>query len=285
MAMYREGQFGNCPICGRTDGYLNISCNHWFVCHEHKTKWFVGSSLFSDWQFESEIDWLGNAVLLGQYRDVTPTESKQHIPVSTGKEKECANLQSLNQRLKEAVEKTDFPALRRVAEECLKTADVCMKNPGQPESDAVPDRDKAYSRKRQNGLTYRRILVVDDEPMIRDSCTRIFRERDYWVEVASSATEGLEHSMRSTFDCALIDLKLPDMDGLKLIRSARKYNRNMAILIITGYGTAESAAEAKRLGVSDYIQKPFTPEDLVTAVEHALQGNGNKERCVFESNN
>ena len=121
--------------------------------------------------------------------------------------------------------------------------------------------------------------------MIRASCTRIFREHDFWVEVAASAIEGLEHSMRSTFDCALIDLKLPDMDGLKLIRSARKYNRNMAILIITGYGTAESATEAKRLGVSDYLQKPFTPEELVTAVEHALQGNGKKDACVFESSN
>ena len=80
MAKYRDGYFGNCPVCGKTDGYLNISCNHWFVCHQHKTKWFAGSNLFSDWQLEREVDWLGNAVLLGQYRDVEPI--KNRLPVS-----------------------------------------------------------------------------------------------------------------------------------------------------------------------------------------------------------
>lgn len=74
---YQESNYGNCPVCGYTDGYVNISCNHWFVCHQHKTKWFVGSNLFSDWQTEREVDWLGNAVLLEQYRDVQPRVSKQ----------------------------------------------------------------------------------------------------------------------------------------------------------------------------------------------------------------
>lgn len=64
---------------------------------------------------------------------------------------------------------------------------------------------------------------------------------------------------------------MPDMDGMEIVRSAREVRKNMAVLIITGYGTAETSAEAKRLGVSEYIHKPFEPEKLVNAVEHALQ--------------
>ena len=215
---YKEGSFGSCPVCGRTDGYLNISCNHWFVCHEHKTKWFVGSSLFSDWQFETEIDWLGNAVLLGRYKDVEPIDNIQALPASTSKEE------------------VSYDDLQRV-------------------------------------LDRRSILIVDDESMVRESCERIFKTQGYNVETAASAKKGLERAMRGYFDCALIDLKMPDRDGMEIVRSAREKRGNMAVLIITGYGTEESAAEAKRLGVSDYLNKPFTPDELVNAVKHALEGN------------
>ena len=219
MARYIEERYGNCPVCGQTDGYLNISCNHWFVCHEHKTKWFVGSSLFSSWQIETEVDWLGNAVLLGRYKDVEPVAGKGQIPVTTVQEE-------------------------------LSYHDL------------------------QNTLDRRRILIIDDEPTVRQSCERIFAERGYEVETAASAKEGLARALRGYFDCALIDLKLPDMDGMEIVRNARAKRGNMAVLVITGYGTAETAAEATRLGVSAYIYKPFTPQELVTAVENAVQDEG-----------
>ena len=222
MARYREEQYGNCPECGKTDGYVNISCNHWFVCHEHKTKWFVGSGLFSSWENEREIDWLGNAVLLGRYKDVKPLESKHPLPASSIQKE--VSYQDLHQQL---------------------------------------DR--------------RRILVIDDEPTVRQSCQRIFTERNYDVETAASAKEGLERAMRGYFDCALIDLKLPDMDGMEIVRDTRKKRSSMPVLIITGYGTDDSAAEAKRLGVSAYINKPFAPEDLVAAVEKAIQNLHQKD--------
>jgi formate/nitrite transporter len=117
----------------------------------------------------------------------------------------------------------------------------------------------------------RRILVVDDEPTVRESCERIFSERGYDVETAASATEGLERTRRGYFDCALIDLKMPDMDGMEVVRNAREHRGNMAVVIITGYGAVETAAEAARLGVSDYVCKPFEPEQIVDAVERALR--------------
>jgi len=229
MARYREERFGNCPVCGKTDGYVNISCNHWFICHEHRTKWFVGSGLFSSWENEMEIDWLGNAVLLGRYEDVEPIDSKQPIPVSSAREKEELTYKDLHAQL---------------------------------------DR--------------RRILVIDDEPTVRESCIRIFHERGYDVETAASAKEGLERAMRGYFDCALIDLKLPDMDGMEIVRSTREKRSSMPVLIITGYGTDDSAAEATRLGVSAYLNKPFTPDELAEAVENAIQDVGQKDSQILE---
>jgi len=120
-------------------------------------------------------------------------------------------------------------------------------------------------------IANRRILVVDDEPTVRESCRRIFSERGYDVETAASGREGLEHARRGYFDCALIDLRMPDLDGMEIVRSARTHRSNMAVLIMTGYGAVDTAAEATRLGVSDYVCKPFEPTEIVGAVERALE--------------
>ena len=219
---YQESRYGNCPVCGYTDGYMNISCNHWFVCHKHKTKWFVGSNLFADWQSEREVDWLGNAVLLGQYRDV------ESIPPPT-----------LGER-------------RRLLSQQI----TCSKKPG--------------GRQLPEVLARRRVLIIDDDPLVRASGIRIFNQSGYYVQAAASAKEGLNRLLREYFDCVLVDLKMPDLDGMEIVRFARKNRSNMPVLIITGYGTPENAAEAERLGVSDYIYKPFNPKKIMSAVEHAL---------------
>ena len=116
-----------------------------------------------------------------------------------------------------------------------------------------------------------RILVVDDDPDVRESCERIFGERGYDVETAASGTEGLERARCGYFDCALFDLKMPDMDGMEIVRRARANRADMAVLIITGYASLDTAAEATRLGVSDYVCKPFSPDELVQAVDRAVE--------------
>jgi len=117
----------------------------------------------------------------------------------------------------------------------------------------------------------RRILVVDDELTVREGCTRVFGERGYEVETAASGKEGLERAARGHFDCALVDLRLPDMDGMDVVRSAREKRGAMPVLIVTGFGAVETAAEAARLGVADYLCKPFTPDQLATAVDRAIE--------------
>ena len=119
-------------------------------------------------------------------------------------------------------------------------------------------------------VAQKRILVIDDDATVRQSCERILSDQGYDVETAASGTEGLERARREYFDCALVDLKMPDVDGMEIVRIARRDRGNMALLIVTGYGAVGTAAEAMRLGVSDYLSKPFTPDEIARAVSKAL---------------
>lgn len=69
--------WGGCPLCGKHDGYLNIGRSHWFVCHEHRTKWCGGENLFSTWRRESPADWDENWRRIDDYREVEPLYSKE----------------------------------------------------------------------------------------------------------------------------------------------------------------------------------------------------------------
>ncbi len=70
--------FGGCPHCGETDGYLNDGSDHWFICHQHKTKWCAGSNLFSGWRDENEGTWLRNRFRLSGYMTVEPVMPLRH---------------------------------------------------------------------------------------------------------------------------------------------------------------------------------------------------------------
>jgi len=119
-------------------------------------------------------------------------------------------------------------------------------------------------------VAQKRILVIDDDEAVRRACQRILSERGYDVETVASGKAGLDRTRCGYYDCALVDLKMPDLDGMEIVRAARDSRSNMALLIITGYGEVHTAAEAVRLGVSDYIQKPFTPEEIAQAVGEAM---------------
>jgi len=116
-----------------------------------------------------------------------------------------------------------------------------------------------------------RILVVDDDPMVRRSCERILGE-EYALTLVESGEAGLAAlGSASTFDLALVDLKLPDISGLDFLRKAPDAFPDLPIIIITGYSTIKSAVEAIKMGAFDYVAKPFNPDELAAAVEKALR--------------
>jgi len=128
-----------------------------------------------------------------------------------------------------------------------------------------------------------KVLVVDDEPTVIRSCRRILTEDGYRVDATESGQEGLNRSLAQDFNLVMADLRMPDLDGMELVRSLRSRRPQTAVIIITGYGTVPSAVEATKLGVSDYIEKPFTPERVREAVAQALEPAGRRARVEIEA--
>jgi signal transduction histidine kinase len=117
-----------------------------------------------------------------------------------------------------------------------------------------------------------RILVVDDEPGIREGCRKVLLSEGYRVDTAEDGVAGLELIGREHgFAAALVDLKMPRMDGLEFIRRARERDEDIVLLVITAYASIESAVEATRDGAYGYIPKPFNPDELLLSVRNALE--------------
>ncbi|UCF06260.1 MAG: sigma-54-dependent Fis family transcriptional regulator [bacterium] len=116
-----------------------------------------------------------------------------------------------------------------------------------------------------------RIIVIDDEPVILKSCHRILTRLGYQVETTSNPQEGLKKITEGSFNLAIVDLKMPDLDGMQILRKIRKSLPETSVIMITGYSTVETAVEAMKEGASDYVPKPFDPDELVLAVQRVLE--------------
>ncbi len=116
-----------------------------------------------------------------------------------------------------------------------------------------------------------RILVVDDDEAILHSCRTILEDRGHDVEVASGGEESLALLRRKSFDLALIDLKMPEMDGLEVLAQVATFDPDLVLIIFTAFGTIESAVEAIKKGAFNYITKPFTAGQLAAAVAKGLE--------------
>lgn len=115
-----------------------------------------------------------------------------------------------------------------------------------------------------------RILVVDDENIVRTSCSRTLAPEGYEVKLAKNGFEGLKMASEERFDLVLTDLKMPDMDGIEVLRIIKEKWPETAVVIVTGYQTVDTAVKAIKLGAYDYIEKPFTPDILISTVAEAL---------------
>ncbi len=116
-----------------------------------------------------------------------------------------------------------------------------------------------------------KILIVDDEQPIRLACAKILAEQGAVTEVAENGLVGLEKAKEQGFDLALIDLKMPQMDGMELLEHLNQLDPDLIKIVITGYATLETAIEAVQKGAYDYIPKPFTPGELRTRVNRGLE--------------
>jgi excisionase family DNA binding protein len=120
------------------------------------------------------------------------------------------------------------------------------------------------------GNTRPRVLVVDDEASIRDLLAKTLALAEYDVDVAPDGRSALERMRLYAYDLLIADLKMPGMDGLTVIREAKRYKADLPVIIITGFSTEASAIEAVNLGVAGYLTKPFRVPQVLAAAAKAL---------------
>ncbi len=116
-----------------------------------------------------------------------------------------------------------------------------------------------------------KILVIDDELIVRRSCEKTLIPMGYEVKLSSSGREGLEILEKECFNVVLLDLKMPDMDGIDVLKQIKEKCPRIRVIMITGYSTVETAVQALRLGAFNHIEKPFTPDILIAAVKEAFE--------------
>lgn len=108
-----------------------------------------------------------------------------------------------------------------------------------------------------------KVLIIDDEAGLRETLGRILQRAGCDTEVAANGPQALELIQQHNFDLAYLDLHLPGMDGIQILKEIRQHQPKLPVIMLTGYGTLQSAVEALRLGANDYLLKPFDPEVLV----------------------
>lgn len=116
------------------------------------------------------------------------------------------------------------------------------------------------------------ILLMEDEPSVAQGLKMVLHEEGYSVDVAMTGGSALDTFDKKGFDLLVADLRLPDIDGMEVIRRVKEKKPNTGVIVITGYPSVSSSVEAMKLGVLDYLPKPFTDEEFKGVVEGALEG-------------
>ncbi|MBP1700050.1 MAG: Response regulator [Deltaproteobacteria bacterium] len=123
------------------------------------------------------------------------------------------------------------------------------------------------------------ILVVDDEFSVRDSLYNWFKNEGYRVDTAENGMEALRKLQEGPWDIALVDIKMPGMDGMELQRHIKKIDSTIILIIITAYATVDTAVEAMKEGAYDYLSKPIDPDKLSILIRNAV----NQRRLIAEN--
>ena len=139
-----------------------------------------------------------------------------------------------------------------------------------PEIPAIPPVSRSYGDS-SNWNSMSRILLIDDDPAVRDTMERMLRGGGYAVQSAAGGEQGFEMARGGAFDVILSDMRMPSISGLDILRKLREIRVDSAFIIMTGFGTVDTAVEAMKLGAVDFVQKPFTRDELLMRVRSASE--------------
>lgn len=125
-----------------------------------------------------------------------------------------------------------------------------------------------------------KILIVDDEDFIRQNLDRILKEEGYRTAIAKEGKEALDLLKEAPFDLVFLDLKLPDISGIDVLKTIRESDPDLLVIVMTGYASVESAVEALKSGAYDYIKKPFKADVIKLIVKLALETQSLKREVL-----
>lgn len=125
-----------------------------------------------------------------------------------------------------------------------------------------------------------RILVVDDEKNIRLVLDQCLSAEGYQVDTAVSGEHAVEKFAAAPYDLVILDMKMPGMDGIEVLRRIKRTAPAVPVIMVTGYGSIETAVETMKLGAVDYLRKPFTPDEIRAAVAAVVERKGLREEDV-----
>lgn len=126
-----------------------------------------------------------------------------------------------------------------------------------------------------------KILVIDDEVGIRSSLKGVLEDEGYFVETAESGKQGLDLLEKDNFDLVLLDIWLPEMDGVDVLKTIKELNGDYSIIMISGHGNVETAVKTTKLGAYDFLEKPLTLEKVVLTVKNALRQKNLEEENIL----
>ena len=118
-----------------------------------------------------------------------------------------------------------------------------------------------------------RVLVIDDDPVIGKSIDRVLASKGYAVICAADGAQALEKLEREDYDMVYTDIRMPGMDGVEVARQIKASRPWLPVVIVTGYGSQASEAEARAVGVSSFLHKPLSPEMIEASAQDALREN------------
>ena len=126
-----------------------------------------------------------------------------------------------------------------------------------------------------------RILLIDDEENFRHMLSVILKKRGYDVEAAKNGIEGLKKVETGSYDTVLCDIRMPEMDGLEFLKEAQKAECESTIIMMSAFGTLDTAIEAMKLGAYDYISKPFKPDEIILTLKKAEERERLRRENLF----
>ncbi len=116
-----------------------------------------------------------------------------------------------------------------------------------------------------------KILIIDDELELLDLMKEVLEEEKYQVFCASNGSSGILLNEQHKPDLIILDMRMPEMDGIETLRNIRKHNDKVHVVILTGYGCPDTIRDAADLNVAEYLCKPFENKDLITVISDALE--------------